>query len=316
MALKLVYITIILFLANLVLKLPYPPTLIMVIAGAGTILVEQPSINEFAKKDKVYLVYLILILITINLFTLQYYLKMWFLLIAFSWYYLLYSALKKAPQMFPLVSIIFLISIMSLESPINPANMYFTLNQDLFILELSLVAFWAHKLFPNFYIKVWQSIILRNLEQILALVQGSQAPAVVFSFKNDGMPEASLPLKHIKAIHNVYPLLNKSWGLRHIVKFTNTLANYNYYIVYLTSLGVDAPIKQQIADQFSTLRRAIINHEVINFDRPPLKEVNSTVIKLKPLEMHNGSDIDGLINQHATLFSTLSQEWNYICHKI
>ena len=198
LGLKVSYIAIILFLANALLQPPIVPSFIMIVAISGILLIESPTINSFNKKDNIYLVYTILVLLTIAIFSLNVYLKTWFILVAFAWCYILYSLLKKAPAMFPVVSLILMLGLMSLEGPYTPANPYIVLNQILYFSEFSIIVFWAHKCFPNLYLRIWKSAILRCIENYQIGLNSKK------KFNHE------VATKHYLTLKNVLPLLTVS----------------------------------------------------------------------------------------------------------
>ena len=67
-ALKAAYLAIGLFIANLILQPPLP-TLVMLFSAVGVLIAELPAINDLNKKDNIYLAYVILICLTITIFS-------------------------------------------------------------------------------------------------------------------------------------------------------------------------------------------------------------------------------------------------------
>ena len=88
-ALKAAYLAIGLFIANLVLQ-PPTSTLVMLFSAIGILIVEFPAINDLNKKDNIYLAYVILICLTITIFSSSVYLKGSFILAVSAWAYFLY----------------------------------------------------------------------------------------------------------------------------------------------------------------------------------------------------------------------------------
>ena len=118
----------------MLLSPPLAP-LIMLLSAAGVLIIEMPSINDFDKKDNLYLAYIIIICLTVGLFSSYVYLKGWFIVVASGWCYILYNMLKKKPELFPIVGIILMLGIMSLEG-YNSGNFFDILNRLLLFLSL------------------------------------------------------------------------------------------------------------------------------------------------------------------------------------
>ena len=163
-ALKTSYIAVGFFIANLLLH-PKSPTLIMVISGVGMIVAEMPNINSLKKKDSIYLGITILLCISIFVFSLTSFMKLTFIITVSSWAYLLYFALRRKPELFPIVSIVLMLATISQEG-LQFGNYYDMWNTTIFIFQFSLIAFWLHKLFPFMYHKIWLSSLLRSIETI------------------------------------------------------------------------------------------------------------------------------------------------------
>ncbi|MFZ9035930.1 MAG: hypothetical protein ACO2ZM_07415 [Francisellaceae bacterium] len=177
MGLKLSFIAIVLFMVNAFLKSPFSPVLIMLVAAAGVLLIEMPAINTLKKKDTVYLIFLMLTLITIVIFNVMSYLTLGFLIVAPLWVYVLYSFLSRQPGMIEVVSLIVLLALMSLEGQ-AATEPYAVFNLILFMLEFSLCAFWAHKLFPFIYLNIYLSASLRSLEAMAQMLDKRSFTAV------------------------------------------------------------------------------------------------------------------------------------------
>ena len=168
MGVKGAYLTIIFFVANLLFKAPHFSVLVMMVAASSVMMIEMPSMNDYRMKDLVYLGYTAIVIVTIILFDLLFYLKVWFILIASVWCYCLYRLLARKPQLFPVVSIVLLLGLMSMESyPTSSLNE--AANNVFYFIESAIIGFWAHKLFPNFYFMIYKKTILRQIE---ALVSG------------------------------------------------------------------------------------------------------------------------------------------------
>lgn len=278
LGLKISYIAIILFFANALLQPPIAPSFIMIIAISGILLIESPTINSFNKKDNVYFIYTFLVLLTIAIFSLNVYLQTWFILVAFAWCYILYNLLKKAPAMFPVVSLILMLGVMSLEGPYTPANTYIVLNQILYFSEFSIIVFWAHKCFPNLYLRVWKSILLRCLENYqFALNSGNE-------FNHE------LATKHYMALRNVLPLLTANNEIYALAKYSSRINEFNYFI---------ANFCQDINSE-SRLRVSLIED---------LHELYQGILKNKPVELMM---VD--LPKNSKLIE-LVQKWNKICAK-
>ncbi|WP_119343432.1 hypothetical protein [Facilibium subflavum] len=196
MALKLSYVAVILFTVNAFLKSPFSPILSMLVAGAGILVIETPVVNTMKKKDIVYLLYVILTLLTIILFNLLSYFLLGFLIGASLWALCLYMLFRKQPQVFSIISLILLLGLMSLEG--QPAtNIDQIINIVLYFLEFCIITFWAHKMFPCFYLNIYKSALLRLL----------------YSYKNVIEQKSLTPgsnitlMQHFSIIKLIYPLL-------------------------------------------------------------------------------------------------------------
>lgn len=192
MAHKATYVTILFFMTNLFFKSPsLIPVVSMLSVAVGMLLIELPQINTYKLKDSVYLGYIVMVSFTIAIFNLTYYLKIIFIVIVMSWCFLLHHALKKKSELFPIISIVFLVSFISLEA-FPKASLNGVGNRLLFIIEYALVAFIAHKLYPNRYFLVYRKALCRLLESLLA------------------NKSVSSGVSHHVALRKVLPLLTKN----------------------------------------------------------------------------------------------------------
>ncbi len=284
MSLKIAYITIILFIANMLLSPPLA-SLIMLLSGAGVLIIEMPSINDLDKKDNLYLAYIVIICLTVGLFSSYVYLKGWFIVVASGWCYILYSALKKKPELFPIVGVILMLGIMSLEG-YNSGNFFDILNRLFFIVEFALIVFWAHKFFPNLYHKIWLAALTRNLaglQQMLTKIS---------------VDEATLVLKHNWNARNVSALLKRKKYYVESSQVTDLLGEYYFYVTDLiVNKTTPSPELNLIANDLGLLARAICQKS--NYPA----QFNG---------YHNYPDLA----THNELFTQLYQHWNKICSHV
>ncbi|RTL10516.1 MAG: hypothetical protein EKK54_10540 [Neisseriaceae bacterium] len=281
MSLKIAYITIIVFIANMLLSPPLAP-LIMLLSAAGVLIIEMPSINDFDKKDNLYLAYIIIICLTVGLFSSYVYLKGWFIVVASGWCYILYNMLKKKPELFPIVGIILMLGIMSLEG-YNSGNFFDILNRLLFILEFALIVFWAHKFFPNIYHKIWIAAVAHNLSTLGKMLN------------EISIEQATTVLKHNWSARNVSTLLKRKTYYFESIQLTNLLGEYYFYITDLiVNKTTPSPELSLIANDLELLASAIRqkSHYSAQFN-----------------SYHNHPDLA----THNELFPQLYQHWNKIC---
>ena len=215
-ALKAAYLAIGLFLANLVLQ-PPTPTLVMLFSAIGILIAELPAINDLNKKDNIYLAYVILICLTITIFSSSVYLKGTFILAVSAWAYFLYFTMRKKPELYALVSTVLMLSMISLEG-YNSGNFFSILNTLFFILEFSLIAFWLHKLFPHLYSRIWLSSVLRSLETLQNMLTERSIADSQKLFRQLQVAESSLRL------------LAKSSYRQEARLITDLLSYYHYYL--------------------------------------------------------------------------------------
>ena len=215
-ALKAAYLAIGLFIANLVLQ-PPTSTLVMLFSAIGILIVEFPAINDLNKKDNIYLAYVILICLTITIFSSSVYLKGAFILAVSAWAYFLYFSLRKKPELYALVSVVLMLSVVSLEG-YNSGNFFSILNTLFFILEFSLITFWLHKLFPCLYSRIWLSSILRSLETLQNMLTDLSIADSQKLFRQLQVSESSLNL-----------LVKQSYR-QEARLITDLLSYYHYYL--------------------------------------------------------------------------------------
>lgn len=215
-ALKAAYLAIGLFIANLILQPPLP-TLVMLFSAVGVLIAELPAINDLNKKDNVYLAYVILICLTVAIFSSSVYLKGWFILAVSAWAYVLYFALRKKPELYALVSAVLMLGMISLEG-YNSGNFFSILNTLFFILEFSLIAFWLHKFFPFLYSRIWMSSILRSLETLQNMLTELSIADSQKLFRQLQVSESSLNL-----------LVKQSYR-QEARLITDLLSHYHYYL--------------------------------------------------------------------------------------
>jgi len=280
LGLKATYIAVVLFMANALLHPPLA-SLIMLVAGAGVLIIEMPAINTHKKKDLIYLVYILLISITIGLFSSYAYFKIGFIIVVAGWSYLLYSLLKKAPQLFPIVSVLLMLGLMALEG-VNTGNFYIIINELMFIWEFALIVFWAHKLFPNLYHRVWRSSVIKSLESMRQMLEDSdnQQSRVIF--------------KHYLAAVNVLGLLQKD-QLRSATKLTKWLSYYHYYLA-------DMLVRERVhPDDLVVIRKDIdLLYLAIN--------LGNTIPQVNIINV-NGN----LLSQHYRIYGNIKADWNRLC---
>ncbi|MBX9598254.1 MAG: hypothetical protein K2X04_06730 [Burkholderiales bacterium] len=316
MSLKIGYITIILFIANMFLSPPLAP-LVMLLSGAGVLIIEMPSINDLDKKDNLYLAYIIIICLTVGLFSSYVYLKAWFIVVASGWCYILYNALKKKPELFPIVGVILMLGIMSLEG-YNSGNFFDILNRLFFILEFALIVFWAHKFFPNLYHKIWLAATIRNLASLQQMLT---------KISVDG---ATVVLKHNFKARNVAALLKRKVYYSESVQLTNLLAEYYFYVADLIlNKTTPSPELNLIANDLGLLESAIRQKSILNQIHHPrsliyssptsskLRHKSPTIIS-NQFEYNDSAQFNGYHNHpdlaiHNELFPRLYYHWNKIC---
>jgi len=273
---KAVYLAIIVFLANTFIKPPLA-TLIMLFPAVGALIIEMPSINDYKKKDYAYIAYLIVVIITLSLFGAYVYLKEWFIIAAGAWCFILYSALKKRPELFAVVSVFLLLGIISLEA-FNTGNFYIILNEVLFILEFSVIVFWAHKLFPNYYHMVWMSACLRMLEDMKAAIDEPDKYDFMAGFK------------HYLAAKNIEPLLKEPFR-KNACELGSKLCTYRYFL-----------IQQLESSSCSDEELLLIKGDITGL----LETVKGVTIKS---ESSDEDEIIGMLSLHREMMRGLVSSW-------
>lgn len=273
LALKMSYITIGLFIANLLLHPPMP-SLIMILSGGGILLCEMPQINDLHKKDSLYLGYIILVCLTVGLFSSYIYLKEWFILVFGTWMYILYFLLRKKTELFAVVNTVLMIALISLEG-FNSGNFFKIANTLMFVLEFALIVFWLHKLFPKLYYKIWLSAIIRNLEHLAKLDNSPSNTNLLF--KDLQIANHSLPL-----IANYRPFADK---------INNHLSYYSYYLINLYNSGATKELK------------------IIQQD---LRELEYSIKKQQPFSIKPFVENTNL-TIHYKICMQLHDDWNQLC---
>ncbi|MDC0534174.1 hypothetical protein OAO18_00015 [Francisellaceae bacterium] len=245
LSIKTVYITVIFFMVNLFFELPSPPTLYMVVGIIGPLLAEMPSLNTQKQKDSVILLFVVLAIFSLSVFAMIWYIKTWFILVAFSWAYILYTALKKKPALFSVVSLIFLMGVMSLESPIKPASLNNMFNEIIYYFQFATIGFWAHKFFPNLYFRCWHSMMLRCIEAHMRSIKNNQVEFETYS-------------RHLLAAQNVLPLLQSKPYAEQLNQFTQKMLELNYitdsYIRHNISSSEFSQYKANVTQLYESIK--------------------------------------------------------------
>lgn len=283
LGLKATYIAVILFIANMFFQPPLAP-LIMLVAAAGVLIIEMPTINTFKKKDLIYLGYLILISITIGLFSSYVYFKLAFVIVVAGWAFILYTLLSKAPQLFPIVSVLLMLGIMSLEG-INTGNFYVILNILMFIWEFAFISFWAHKLFPNLYHRIWRSSIIRGLESMQKMLEDSDSH------------QGREVFRHYLAANNVLRLLKKD-QLRSAVKLTRYLSYYHYYLA-------DLLMRERVSSQ----ELGVISRDIELLFLAV--ELGNSIPEAATISSEANS-----LRYHYRIYANIKSDWNKLCQAV
>jgi hypothetical protein len=265
---------------NLFFELPSPPTLYMVVGIVGPLLAEMPSLNTQKQKDSVILLFVVLSIFSLSVFAMIWYIKTWFILVAFSWAYILYSALKKKPALFSMVSLIFLMGVMSLESPDKPASLNNIFNDIIYYFQFATVGFWAHKLFPNFYFKCWHSMMLRSIETHIKAIKNNKIEFEVTS-------------RHILAAQNVLPLLQNKPFADQLNHFTQKMLELNYI--------TNAYLKQEITSTELSLYKTSV------------AQLYESIKSLK--DYHSASTLSDNNLKVKNTLQDLFSSWKGICTK-
>lgn len=281
MSLKTAYLAIGLFFANLLIQPPMA-VLVMILSAAGAIAAEMPTINDIDKKDLIYFGFLILVSITVGLFSSYVYLKGWFIIVVVGWTFILYSLLKKKPELFTLVSILLLLALISIEG-INTGNFFEIINLLEFVVQFSIITFWLHKLFPYLYHKIWLSSILRSLESIqLTLMEQCLAPNMSL-------------INHLITADRSLQLLIKKPYSNLAREFTDLISKYQYYIC---SLGISNTKDElsQMADDFNFLHSAICSK--------------------KEMLLNPQNEIPDNLAYHKNQYQLICNHWNMLCKHV
>ena len=196
--LKVSYVAIIFFLVNAFWKAPTLAVLTMCVTGAGIVLIEMPSINTPKKKDVSYIVFTLLTIITVSIFRFFSYFTVLELVAIVGWSYVLYRLIAKDTEKAQVVAIAILIGFVSLEAP-GATDFWQWVNQTAFYVQFAVIAFVAHKLFPNRYMRVVNNI----MRQIWLLQQRQLTEPDKTTFTAMGTEF----LKHLSALEQVQPLL-------------------------------------------------------------------------------------------------------------
>lgn len=224
LALKAAYLTTGLFIANLVLR-PDSPTVTMLMSAIGILLAETPSMNTLDKKDNIYLAWVILVTLTITIFSTTSYMKLAFILTVSGWAYFLYFILRKKPEIFSVVSALLMMGAISQEG-LKEGNYFATWNTLLFIFEFSLIAFCLHKLFPFLYHKIWLSSLLRSLEGLINLLKTKDVEQSIKLRKHCMVSLSSLNLLKKQKYYGLSQTIHKEIATLHIY-FYNLINNPN-----------------------------------------------------------------------------------------
>ncbi|MDD3266885.1 MAG: hypothetical protein PHC75_06900 [Burkholderiales bacterium] len=279
MGFKAVYTAIILYIANMLIQPPLAP-LIMLLSAAGALIIEMPTINNLKKKDLIYLGYLILISITVGVFSSYIPFNIVFIIAVSTWGYLLYIALQKQPSLFPIVSILLMLGIMSLEA-INTANFFIILTEIKYIWAFGIIVFFAHKFFPNYYHRMWRNAVLRNLEE------------TSYSLNNINNANSKKIYKHYLAMINTLPIIRVG-HLYNIVKTTRLINQYNFFIYgEIDKSSVDLPTIKILQESIKQIYDAIYNGDYLEY---------------KSIELDNKT-----LQTNNRLINKISLNWNKIC---
>lgn len=279
MGFKAVYTAIILYIANMLIQPPLAP-LIMLLSAAGALIVEMPTINDLKKKDLIYLGYLILISITVGVFSTYIPFNFVFIMAVSTWGYLLYSALQKQPSLFPIVSVLLMLGIMSLEA-VNTANFFIILTELKYIWAFGIIVFFAHKLFPNYYHRMWRNAILRNLEESF------------YSLRRANNSNSQIIYKHYLAMTTALPIIRVK-HLYSLVKVTKLINQYNFLIYgEIEKRPLDLPTIEILSDSLEQVYNAIYNGDYIEY---------------KPINIDNN-----ILQINNDLVKQISLSWNRIC---
>lgn len=282
MALKAAYLATGMFIANLLLR-PSMPSVTMLLSGVGVFLAEMPTMNDLDKKDKIYLGYIILISLTVIIFSSTSYMQLPFLVAIAGWAYLLYFVLRKKPEVFSIVSVLLMLATISQEG-INTGNYFATWNTVLFILEFALIGFWLHKMFPFLYHKIWLSSLVRSLETIVSIAKSGEKSSSLLLRKHSMVSKSSMLLLK----HKPYATLAST--------IHNDISAYHYYLYNLISIEDKDFSLIDIADDFSVLLSAVKNLQICAY--------TASYAECEELDFHN------------IKFSEILLSWNKLCEHV
>lgn len=278
--LKAAYLAIGLFIANLILQ-PPTPTLVMLFSAVGILIAELPSVNDLNKKDNLYLGYVILICMTVAIFSATVYLKGWFILVVSGWSYILYFALRKKPELYALVSAVLMLSLISLEG-VNSGDFFKILNTLFFVLEFSLIVFWLHKLFPSLYSRIWLSSILRSLETLQKMILDFSLTRSTQIFSQLRVAESSLNL------------LVKQNYVHEARQITDLLSHYHYYLSDLIENKLTATYDLDLIAVDLARFELAVRKQAVFYDRYEFC-----------------AELD--LEHHNQIYPQLQETWNKLC---
>ena len=195
---KTAYVAIVFFLVNAFWKAPTLVVLTMCITGAGIILMELPSINSYKKKDLSYIVFTILTIVTVSIFRFFSYFTVLEVVAIIGWSYVLYKLVATDTEKAQVVAIAILIGFVSLEAP-GATDFWAWVDQTAFYVQFAVIAFVAHKLFPNRYMR----IVANTMRQIW-LAQQAQLDGTKPLNRTSN---ASVFIEHLSVLEQVKPLL-------------------------------------------------------------------------------------------------------------
>lgn len=279
MGFKAVYTAIILYIANMLVQPPLAP-LIMLLSAAGSLIVEMPTINDLKKKDLIYLGYLILISLTVGIFSAYIPFKTVFILAVSVWGYLLYSALQKHPSLFPIVSVLLMLGVMSLEA-VNTGNFFIILTEIKYIWGFGIVVFFAHKLFPNYYHRMWRNSALRNLEES------------AHSLHKMSNSNSKIIYTHYLSMMNTLPIL-KVHHLYSIVKITKLINQYNFLI-------------------YGEVNNTLVDLATIEVLRDGIKQIYTAMYNGDFIRYTTENTDNKVLQKNNELIRQISLSWNRVC---
>lgn len=196
--LKVSYVAIIFFLINAFWMAPTFAVLTMCVAGAGIALIEMPSVNTPQKKDISYIAFTAMTIVTVSIFGFFRYFTWLEVVAVIGWAYVLYRFAASDTEKAQVVAIALLIGFVSFEG-LGASDFDEWLNQTAFYVQFAVVAFVAHKLFPNRY----DRIIKAAMRQIW-LLQHRQLNRPEIQTRTD---VAAAFLKHLSVITQVQALV-------------------------------------------------------------------------------------------------------------